>query len=208
MNLFVGSTVTIKGVAGTDVEMVQATDYPFDGKVSITVNPATAKQFGVMVRVPNRSVSDLYSSTPSSDGITSIAVNGQRITPPVKKGYAAIVRKWTAGDKIDLVLPMKIQRIKGIDEIAATRGQVALSRGPLIYAAENADQNLDNVLAPKSALKAEWRSDFLGGVTIIRGTWADGSALTAIPYYIRNNRTVDTPEGSRPVRSVVWLKDR
>ncbi|NQU20471.1 MAG: glycoside hydrolase family 127 protein [Candidatus Nealsonbacteria bacterium] len=208
VNLFVGSTVTLGDVAGTDVEMVQATDYPRSGKVSITVNPAVAKQFGVMVRIPNRSVSDLYSSTPTSDGITSLTVNGQRITPPMKKGYAVIARKWKAGDKIDLVLPMKIQRIKGIDKIAATRGQVALRRGPLIYAAESADQNLDNVLSPKSALKTEWRPDFLGGVTVIRGTWADGSALTAIPYYIRNNREVDTPEGSRPVRSVVWLKDR
>ena len=208
VNLFVGSTVTVEDVAGTDVEMVQATDYPRSGKVSITVNPAAEKNFSVRVRVPNRGVSELYTAVPQSDGITSIVLNGSAITPPVEKGYAVITRDWKAGDKIDLVLPMKVQRIKGIDKIAATRGQVALRRGPLIYVAESADQSLDNVLSPKSVLKTEWRGNFLGGVTVIRGTWSNGSALTAVPYYARNNRSVDTPEGSRGVRSSVWLKDR
>ena len=64
------------------------------------------------------------------------------------------------------------------------------------------------MLSPDSALSTEWRGDLLGGVTVIKGTWADGSPLTAIPYYARNNRTVATPEGRRAVRSSVWLKDR
>ena len=34
---------TWRSVAGTDVEMVQETDYPWSGKVSITVNPADAE---------------------------------------------------------------------------------------------------------------------------------------------------------------------
>ena len=45
VNLFVGSTVTVENVAGTDVEMVQATNYPWDGRVAITVNPQTFDVF-------------------------------------------------------------------------------------------------------------------------------------------------------------------
>jgi len=41
VNLFAGSAVKVGNVAGTDVEMVQATDYPWNGEVSITVNPAS-----------------------------------------------------------------------------------------------------------------------------------------------------------------------
>ena len=209
VNLFIGGTVTVEGVAGTDVEMVQATDYPFSGDVSITVSPAAEREFSLKVRIPKRSVSELYTAAPPSDGITSIALNGSAIEPRVENGYAVITRTWKAGDKIELVLPMKIQRIKGIDKIAATRGQVALRRGPLIYTAENADdQDIENVLGPDSALRAEWRDDLLGGVNVIKGTWADGSPLTAIPYYARNNRTLDTPDGPRPVRSTVWIQDR
>jgi len=208
VNLFIGSAVTIEDVAGTDVEMVQKTDYPFSGEVSITVNPTEQKQFSVRVRVPDRSVSDLYSSAPESDGITSIALGGSAIKPPVEKGYAVITQTWKAGDKIDLVLPMKVQRIEGIEKIAATRGQVALRCGPLLYCVEGIGQGLDKVLRADTALKTQWQGDLLGGVKVIKGAWADGSPLTAIPYYARDNRPVETPEGPRAPGSTVWVKDR
>ncbi len=213
VNLFIGSTITVEGMAGTDVEMVQKTDYPWSGEVSITVNPTQAKKFSIMIRVPNRSVSELYAATPQSDGITSISVNGSVITPPIEEGYAVISRNWSPGDKIDLKLPMKVQRIKAIDKIEATRGKVALRYGPLIYSAEKVDQDIDNVLSPESALSAEFKGDLLGGVMVIKGTWADGSQLLAIPNYARANR--DRGEGVPPlnrgrgtISSSVWLKDR
>jgi len=212
VNLFIGSTVTVEDVAGTDVEMVQTTDYPWNGSVAIIVNPAAQKRFSVKVRVPNREVSELYTNTPKSNGITSISVNGSAVTLPIEKGYAVITRNWKAGDKIDLVLPMKVQRVKASDKIAANVGRVALRYGPLIYNAEIVDQDINQVLSPESALTTEWKGDLLGGVMVVKGTWADGSALTAIPNYARNNRAVVAPEGrgrrGRPVSSIVWLRDR
>ena len=73
--MFIGSTIKVDDVAGTDVEMVQETDYPWSGKVAITVNPQ-ARRNSRRVRAPNRSVSELYTSTPQADGIESISVNG------------------------------------------------------------------------------------------------------------------------------------
>jgi hypothetical protein len=148
---------------------------------------------------------------PQSDGITSISVNGSALTPPVVKGYAVIKRRWKAGDKIDLKLPMKVQRIKGIDKIETTKGQVALRYGPLIYSAERVDQNIDNILSPESELTTEWKGDLLGGVMIIKGTWADGSALIAIPNYARCNRDPSDDRnrrGRNTISSSVWLKDQ
>ena len=211
VNLFIGSTVTVEDVAGTDVQMVQATKYPWSGKVSITVKPAAEKKFSVRIRVPNRGVSNLYTPAPRADGITSIAVNGSRITPPIQKGYAVITRTWKAGDKIDLVLPMKVQRVKASGKIAAAAGQVALRYGPLIYTAESVDQDLGNILSPDSALTTEWKGKLLGGVMVIKGTWANGKALTAIPYYARDNRAVVPPRkggARRALRSSVWLRDQ
>lgn len=210
VNLFIGSTVTVEDIAGTDVEMAQATDYPWSGKVSITVNPAVAKKFSIKIRVPNRSVSDLYTGMPESNGIASISVNGSAMTPPIDKGYAVITRTWKAGDKIDLALPMKVQRVNASDKIAATAGRVALRYGPLIYCAERVDQDLDKVLNPESALTAEWKGDVLGGVMVVKGAWADGSPLTAIPYYARSNRDVADPDGRRrgSVSSIVWLRNQ
>jgi len=198
-------------VAGTNIKMVQKTNYPWSGDVSVTVNPRETKSFSVRIRVPNRNVSKLYTGTPQSDGITSISVNGSAITPPVDKGYAVISRKWRAGDKIDLKLPMKVQRIKASNKIEATQGQVALRYGPLIYSAERVDQDIDNVLNPESALTAEWKGDLLGGVMVIKGTWADGSELIAIPNFARGNRDPSDENDRRGrgnISSSVWLKDR
>jgi DUF1680 family protein len=217
VNLFIGSTINIEKVAGTDVEMVQKADYPWSGNVSITVNPKQAGKFTICVRVPNRTTSELYTPTPQVSGLKSVSVNGRTLTPKIENGYAVIAREWKTGDKIDLVLPMQVQRIKASDRIAATTGRVALRYGPLIYSAEAVDQSLDKVLSPESTLTAEWKGDLLGGVMVVKGAWADGSALTAVPNYARDNRlpqndSASTPpsgrRGPRAVSSVVWLKDR
>jgi DUF1680 family protein len=121
VNLFIGSTIKVEKVAGTDVEMVQQTDYPWSGKVAITVNPETSTRFTVHVRVPNRTTSELYTPTPAVSGLESLAINGNDVGVKVVNGYVPITKTWRAGDKIELVLPMKVQRIKASDKIARLR---------------------------------------------------------------------------------------
>ncbi|HET9685497.1 MAG TPA: beta-L-arabinofuranosidase domain-containing protein [Gemmatimonadaceae bacterium] len=220
VNMFVGSTVDVGDVGGTPVQMVQQTNYPWDGKVAITVNPATAKRFAVRVRVPNRSVSELYASTPSSDGIVSLAVNGKRVPQKIENGYAVLSRTWKAGDRIELELPMKVQRIRAIDAVEADRGKVALRYGPLLYNIEAVDVgDVGKVLPPDAPLTTEWRPDLLGGVMVIKGTFADGTPMVAVPNYARMNRQPAPPTppapatpGQRPPRppvvSVVWINER
>jgi len=198
VNLFVGSTVTVEKVAGTDVQLIQETDYPWSGRVSITVNPVLEKRFSLKIRVPNRDTSGLYTSTPSANGITSLAVNGSPITPALDKGYAVIARNWKAGDKIDFVLPLAVQRVKASPLVAADAGRVALRYGPLIYNIESVDQDVNLVLSPNSALSTEWNPELLGGVRVIKGAFTSGAPMIAIPNYVRNNR------GGR---SLVWIKE-
>lgn len=203
VNLFVGSTINVPNIAGTNVQMVQQTNYPWDGKVAITVNPDSPTDFALHIRVPNRDDSKLYTATPEENGISSIKVNGETITPPVVDGYAVIQRKWTKGDKVEMELPMAVQVIRGDDKIAATRGKVALRYGPLIYTVESADQPLDKTVDPNSQFTAEWDPDRLGGVVVIHGQWSDGTPLLAVPYYARFN------EAGRPGQdqtSEVWIK--
>ena len=212
VNLFVGSSITLENVAGVDVEMVQATDYPWSGKVSITVNPKTPKRFSLRLRIPNRSVSKLYAAAPDVSGATSIAVNGAAVKPAIEKGYAVIARNWKAGDKVELVLPMKPQRLRASEKIEADRGKVALRYGPLIYNIERVDQDIAKALAPAAPLTTEWRADLLGGVMVIKSQFADGSPMIAVPNYARMNREpADAPrEGARerrPTSSVVWIKE-
>ncbi len=134
VNLFIGSTATVENVAGTDVQIQQATDYPWSGKVALTINPAAPKEFAIKIRVPDHQTSDLYQSTPVVGGLMSLSVNGQSVKANPDHGYAVIDRAWKAGDKIELELPMAVQKVKAIDQVAADRGRVcALRYGPLIY---------------------------------------------------------------------------
>ncbi len=151
------------------------------------------------IRIPNRDVSTLYSSTPIVAGVTSISVNGQPVEPQIDKGYAVIDRTWKAGDKVDLVFPMAVQRVKAVEQVAADRGRVALKYGPLVYNIESVDQDVNSILSDDSPLTAEWDGNLLGGVMVIKGKFADGSALTAVPNYARLNR------GGR---SLVWIRDQ
>ena len=206
VNLFIGSTINVSKVAGTDVQMVQKTDYPWSGSVAITVNPKESKKFTVYIRVPDRTTSALYTPTPQVSGLTSLDVNGEKVSPKIKNGYAAITRTWKAGNTIDLELPMEVQVIKANGKIAADRGLVALRYGPLIYNVERADQSNINLALGSVPLKSEWRGDLLDGVMVIKGQWADGSPLVAIPNYARENRIAqETNRGPGP-DSVVWFK--
>jgi uncharacterized protein len=195
VNLFIGSTINVEKVVGTDIQMIQKTDYPWSGNVSITVNPKQSKKFTVYVRVPNRTTSGLYTPTPQVSGIKSLAVNGKSVKPKIENGYAVITRDWKAGDKIDLVLPMEVQRIKPDEHIAADRGSVALRYGPLIYNVEQADQPNINLALGSAPLTTEWRGNLLDGVMTIKGKWADGSPMLAIPNYARNNRASTASSG-------------
>jgi DUF1680 family protein len=199
VNLYIGSRVTVDKIGGTAVEVVQTTDYPWNGKVAITLNPAKPATFALKLRLPNRQTSPLYTNTPVVSGMTSFTVNGQKpVTTVIEQGYAVVTREWKAGDKIEMDLPLPVQRIKPSDKIAATTGRIALRRGPLVYNLESVDQNVESVLAPNSPLTTEWQKNLLGGVMVIKGTFLDGKPMLAIPNYARLNR-----DG----RSIVWIKD-
>jgi DUF1680 family protein len=198
VNLFAGSTVGVGKIAGTDVQVVQHTDYPWSGKVVMTINPASEANFSVFIRSPKREVSTLYTATPASDGITSMTVNGQPAdVKPNDGGYVRINRSWKAGDTIEFELPMRVQEITASDKVASTRGRVALRRGPLVYNIEAVDENVDLPLGKDPQLDSQWDPQLLDGVMTIRGHFADGTPLVAIPNYARLNR------GGR---SLVWMK--
>ncbi len=211
INMFIGSTITVEKVAGTNVEMVQKTDYPWSGKVTITINPVLQKEFGIYVRIPDRTTSRLYTPVPVVKGLKSLTVNGKPVKQEIVNGYAVIKRVWRQGDRIDLELPMEIQTITPDERIAADKGRVALRYGPLVYNVEKADQpDIDKYIGV-GPLSTEWKGDLLGGVMTIRGKWNDGTQLTAVPNYARNNRNLirstykPEPENSAE-GSVVWIR--
>lgn len=227
VNMYIGSTINVERVAGTDVEMVQKTNYPWEGAVGITVNPKVSKEFTVYVRVPNRTTSELYTPDKEVKGLKYLKVNGKPVPVTIEKGYVALKRTWKKGDKIDLEMPMEVQKFRADDRIEANRGRVALRFGPLIYNVETADgQDINKAIDTKKPLAIEWRDNFLRGMLVIKGQWEDGSPLLAIPNYARTNRidgkvpaatttTLPTEANeppqriqNRPLASAVWIKEK
>lgn len=207
INLFIGSSMNIKHVAGTDIEIIQESEYPKDGKVTIILNPEQPAEFSVYVRIPNRKTSKLYSPVPEVNGYSYFALNNTPSSPDIENGYIEIKRKWEKGDRIDLELPMEIQQITSDEMVEANRGMVALRYGPLIYNVERYDNQDVTRAIGDSRLFPEWRDDLLNGIMTIRGEWEDGTPLLAIPHYTRANRA-DGRENEDPVHSVVWINKK
>lgn len=200
VNLFVGSRVTIHH-RGRDVGLRQTTRYPWDGRVTIAVDPERSAVFAVSVRIPAWCRG------------ASLSVNGALISDLiVSRGYARVRRRWEPGDSIELVMEMPVERVKAHPRVQSDAGRIALTRGPIVYCIESVD-NADPVealaLPPQAPLTAEFRADMLDGVVILQGTaqsvsdaqWGDvlyrpveqcpeplHSLLVAIPYYARANR--------------------
>lgn len=217
VNLFVAGRGEVN-LRDRKVIVRQQTRYPWDGEVKIILEPQTEGEFTVAVRIPGwaRSKpvpSDLYRFRGDAPAMPTLQVNEKAVALELSHGFAKVCRQWRRGDAIELDLPMPVRRIVADGRVEANRGRVALQRGPLVYCAEWPDQPgervLNLILADDARIVPEWRSDLLGGVTVLKGSaqvvQADGALteqdFTAVPYYAWANRG--------PGEMTVWLaRDR
>jgi DUF1680 family protein len=209
-NLYVGNRADVKLGART-VKIVEDTRYPWDGDVSLRLEPEGSGAFTVALRIPgwarNQPVaSDLYRFADSGGEPPVISVRGRNAEPErvpldVRDGYVRIRRNWKRGDTIHLTLPMPARRIVAHAGVKDDEGRMAIQRGPLVYAVEAIDNGghaLDLVVPRDAALRSRFRPDLLNGVEVISG---EGSRpFVAIPYYAWNNRG----QGEM----AVWIKEK
>jgi DUF1680 family protein len=200
---------------GRTVGLTQHTRYPWDGEVVIEIEGKGT--FSLWLRIPGW----------CEEGAT-LEINGQPFTGLLTPGsYAEVRRAWRPGDVVRLNLPMPVRRVACHPYVTENAGRVALTRGPLLYCVEQADNSgldpRDIVLPADANFTAEFRPDLLGGVVVLRGqakvvppdnAWThhlyrtalpcsereQGQPVeaTAIPYYAWANR--------EPGPMQVWLR--
>lgn len=183
---FVDSETTLPAVAGAPLRIRQETEYPWQERVVVTLHPTRPAEFTVHVRIPDRTESDLYRAVPDAAGAFTLRVNGEVQNEKPTRGYVALTRRWEAGDRIELELPMPVQRVYCDERVTANRGKVALQRGPIVYNLEDVDhpQPVKSfVLKPDLPLQAARKENLLGGVMVL-----EGADVTAVPNYARLNR--------------------
>jgi len=200
INLYMSNSAMIS-LPDNQIRLAQETQYPWDGKVLIKVSPKEKGKFTVKLRIPGWSMNqvipgDLYTFLDSSRAEFKVSINGKEYQQTVRRGYVNLTRKWKDGDQIELVLPMAIRRVIADEKVKEDIGKVALERGPLVYCAEEIDNN-DLILQVPVPDKVEFATGknegFPDGVHPIIGEVPLGNIdykLTLIPYYAWSNRGV------------------
>lgn len=187
VNLYGGSIGNVK-VEGDNVEIIQETNYPWNGAIRFAVTPDTDKEFTLNLRIPG------WVSAQKNRKVT-IKVAGVEIdAKPSEKGYVSITRNWSAeGTVIEMDIPMEIRRTEADENVSpaypASRyvdygqnNKVVIERGPLVYNLETAsvpDGNPETATSGKDAryvylprtaeLTASYDEDLLGGIVTITG---------------------------------------
>jgi uncharacterized protein len=216
---FTQSKAIIELINGTVVKLHQATTYPYDGQVKLTLNDirfsestahinSNQNQFSIFIRIPGW----------LNDQHASVKINGKLLSHHTNSGnYLEIKRIWKKNDSIQIDFPMEVRFIESHPLADENINRVAISRGPILYCLEAVDNpkvNLSEIsIKPSSPVECEFLSETLGGVTRLhlRGytrhidpNWENHlyrqygpsdrgrshqTSLIAIPYYLWANRS-------------------
>ncbi len=134
VNLYIQSSADID-TDNNNIKLRQTTEYPWNGNVTMTVDPEKEGEFALRLRIPGWSQdapvpTDLYSFTTSPSAGYEVKVNGKKADVMTGNGYATVKRQWKKGDKVELTLPMDVKRVRANDNVADDKGKLAIQRGP------------------------------------------------------------------------------
>jgi hypothetical protein len=195
INLFISSTAHVF-VGGEKIEVTQKTDYPWDGKIKITINPEKEKIFRLRLRLPGWTQNNpvpgvLYSYLDRDHGEVNLSINGKKEEVNQNMGYAEILRRWKKDDSVELIFPLTVHRIIADNKVKDDSNKVAFEFGPVVYCAEEVDneQISDIVIPDDMAANCEERTVMSETVISINGK-VDEEEIVLIPYYLWSNRGV------------------
>ncbi|HJS54757.1 MAG TPA: beta-L-arabinofuranosidase domain-containing protein [Chitinophagaceae bacterium] len=208
VNLFVGSNTTIPLKSG-NVGVKTETNYPWEGRVKLIIDPAKSSKFRLYLRVPawsqgQTSTNNLYQLADFGSAILYLKVNGKEEKMRMENGYLILDREWKKGDVVMYELPLQTNKIIAREELKQDKGRIAIQRGAIVYCVEGADNSGKawNVIVPENtkfetidykvldepvkALTAEVPVVTVGEDGLSLKT--EKKKIIAIPYYTWANR--------------------
>ncbi len=191
----------IQGTADTALARLEVTtDYPWDGRIALTLREPRASGFALRMRVPG------WCGAPVVPRLNGKA----QPDAPRERGYLVLERAFKDGDRVELELPMSVRRLEAHPRVAEAAGRVALARGPIVYCLEQCDQEAPVstiVLAAGTALRpGPVEPRLLGAPTLAgpavslegpasgdlyreaRARSPKGVSVKAVPYALWDNR--------------------
>lgn len=219
MNLFIGGEIEAE-LGGKPQKLSVETGYPWNGDVALTVHNDSESEFTLAVRIPGWC--DTFEVIMNGEKIAGKDASSVQAEGKDSKGYVKIKRTWRDGDTVILKMDMPIRLLEANPRVRADAYKVAITRGPLVYCLEEADngQLLQNLsLADTPDFNCHFEKDMANGVVVIdanghrisENTWASDQLyrvyaggkcedvkMTFIPYYSWANRS--------PGEMLVWVK--
>lgn len=201
VNLFIGSTAEVM-LGKQTVKIIQKTEYPWKGQVTLVLQPEKDMEFALNIRIPGwvqgrENPFGLYTSDLPPEMVLSL--NGTKISAPdIMRGYAVIRKKWKRGDEVVLELPIQPRRVYAHPRVEADKDRVAIQSGPLVYCIEEQDNpGMESYfLETEGTLSLEYNLNLLGGINLMKGEAfsvqqdeaVQKVTFTAIPFYCQDNR--------------------
>ena len=127
VHLYIGSDVK-KKVNGQEVAVHIDSAFPWDGKVTVSVDGANVP-LTLALRIPGWANS--YTVSADSSEYT------------IKDGYLYITRTWKKDETLPLDFPMEIQVWNADPRVREDIGKAAVTRGPITYCLEEKDNGTD-----------------------------------------------------------------
>jgi DUF1680 family protein len=162
INLYGGNVLDTHLPNGEPIRLNQQTEYPWGGTIRIDMEETPQKDFSLFLRIPGWA-EDAH-----------VTINGELHRAGLRsQQYFEIRRKWTVGDRAELVFPMHVQLLEAHPLVEEARNQIAIQRGPIVYCLESVDlpdnvKIMDVLISPKAQFQDRYIKDWLGGVTILQ----------------------------------------
>jgi len=127
-HLYVGGSVS-KQFEGGKLTMEMQSNVPWDGQSQAVIHADAPVRATLAFRLPG------WSENPA------VACDGKQLT--IKDGYAYLTGEWQEGEVITLDMPMPVRIWNADERVRENIGQVAFTRGPVTFCAEEADNGKD-----------------------------------------------------------------
>ena len=181
IHLYAANTLDTTLPDGGRIRLRQETDYPWSGAISIVIDEAPDRDVTLKLRIPGW----------VRQGDAAVTVNGTPCSPPPAPGtYAVVSRRFVAGDRVEVSLPMQATFMEAHPAVEEAFGQVAVRRGPLVYCLES--NELPN-------------GTHLADVVVLTSESAD--ALTTLPLVIDGRDVLSIRAAGAVVERKPWTGD-
>ncbi|WP_106815162.1 glycoside hydrolase family 127 protein [Microbacterium timonense] len=137
VHLYGGSRLDVTTDDGRRLALREDGEYPWSGRLTFTVTDASSSRS--LSGSAAGSGIPLHLRVPGWSSGATLTVNGEPVAVSAPGTYTRVEREWTAGDVVELTLPMPVRVLRAHRLAEEATNQVAVRRGPVVYCIESAD---------------------------------------------------------------------